>query len=88
MSTHNLCFVSKERKIVYPCKLMFYYIRDGFKGVYLSRTDVILDVSEMNLMLFDSSINLHTTHTMISLKLTKKIKTEGRLMLMQFPYID
>ena len=28
-STHNLCFGSKIRKIVYPCKPQFYYIKWG-----------------------------------------------------------
>ena len=33
-STHNLCFLSRNRKNdVYPCKPQFYYIKVGFKGV-------------------------------------------------------
>ena len=38
MSTHNLCFKSKIRKNVYPCKPQFYYIKVGCKGVYITRT--------------------------------------------------
>ena len=37
-STHNLCFRAKIRKIVYPCKYQFYYIKVGCKGVYIART--------------------------------------------------
>ena len=37
-STHNLCFGEKIRKIVYPCKPRFYYIKVGCKGVYITRT--------------------------------------------------
>ena len=34
MSTHNLCFFSKNKKNnVYPCKPQFYYIKVGFKRV-------------------------------------------------------
>ena len=38
MSTHNLCFGSKIRKIIYPFTPQFYYIKVGFKGVYFSWT--------------------------------------------------
>ena len=37
-STHNLCFRAKIRKNVYPCKPHFYYIKEGCKGVYITRT--------------------------------------------------
>ena len=37
-STHNLYFGAKIRKKVYPCIPQFYYIKVGFKGVYISRT--------------------------------------------------
>ena len=33
MSTHNLCFFSKIRKIMYTPVNPFYYIKVGFKGV-------------------------------------------------------
>ena len=32
-STHNLCFGAKK-----PCKPQFFYIKVGFKGVYITRT--------------------------------------------------
>ena len=35
MGTHNLCFGSEIRK-VYPCKPQFYYMKVGFKGVYIT----------------------------------------------------
>ena len=38
MSTHNLCFEAKIRKIVYPCKPQFYYIKVGCKGVFVTQT--------------------------------------------------
>ena len=40
MSTHNLCFRAKVRKIVYPCTppSEFYYIKVGCKGVFVTRT--------------------------------------------------
>ena len=38
MSTHNLCFEAKIRKIVYPCKSQFYCIKVGCKGVFVTRT--------------------------------------------------
>ena len=40
MSTHNLCFRAKIRKIgtVYPCVPQFCYIKVGYKGVYITRT--------------------------------------------------
>ena len=35
-STHNLCFRAKIRKKnEYHCKPQFYYIKVGFKGVYI-----------------------------------------------------
>ena len=37
-STHNLCFLSRNKKNnVYPCKPQFYYIKVGFKGSTLYR---------------------------------------------------
>ena len=38
MSTHNLCFRAKVRKNVYPSKPLFYYIKVGCKGVFITRT--------------------------------------------------
>ena len=38
MSTHNLCFRAKIRKNVYPCTPQFYYIKVGYKGVYITQT--------------------------------------------------
>ena len=39
MSTHNLCFGAKKKKEkqVYPCIPQFFYVKMGFKGVYISR---------------------------------------------------
>ena len=37
-TTHNLYCRAKIRKNVYPCKLQFYYIKVGCKGVYITRT--------------------------------------------------
>ena len=37
-STHNLCFGSKKRKIVYPCKPQLYNIKVVYKGVFVTRT--------------------------------------------------
>ena len=37
-STHNLCFGAKIRKNVYPCKPEFYYIKVGYKGVFITWT--------------------------------------------------
>ena len=37
-STHNQCYGVKIRKIVYPCKPQFYYIKVGCKGVFVTRT--------------------------------------------------
>ena len=37
-STHNLCFGAKIRKMGIPCIPQFYYIKVGFKGVYITRT--------------------------------------------------
>ena len=45
MSTHNLCFGTKIRKMVIPCKLQFYYIKVSIHyteyslhGVFITRT--------------------------------------------------
>ena len=39
MSTHNLCFGSKIRKKnVYPFTPQFYYIKVGYKGVFITWT--------------------------------------------------
>ena len=38
VGTHNQCFGAKIRKIVYPCKPQFYYIKVGCKGVFVTRT--------------------------------------------------
>ena len=37
-STHNQCFGAKIRKIVYPCKPQFYYIKVGCTEVFITRT--------------------------------------------------
>ena len=37
-STHNLCFVAKIRKYVYPSKPNFFSIKVGCKGVFVTRT--------------------------------------------------
>ena len=37
-STHNLCFVAKIRKCVYPSKPHFFSIKVGCKGVFVTRT--------------------------------------------------
>ena len=36
MSTHDLCFGSKIRKNVNPSAPQFYYIKEGYKGVYIT----------------------------------------------------
>ena len=36
--THDLCFRAKLRKNVYHCKPQFYYIKVGYKGVYITLT--------------------------------------------------
>ena len=36
--THDLCFESRIRKIGIPCKYQFYYMKAGYKGVYITRT--------------------------------------------------
>ena len=38
MSTHNLCFRAKIRKNAYPCTPQFHYIKEGCKGVFITRT--------------------------------------------------
>ena len=38
MSTHNLCFGAKIRKIGIRLRTPFYYIKVGFKGIYITRT--------------------------------------------------
>ena len=35
-STHNLCFGAKIRKIGIPLQTQFYYIKVGYKGLYIS----------------------------------------------------
>ena len=37
MSTHNLCFGAKIRKIGIPLHTQFYYIKVGFKGIFIAR---------------------------------------------------
>ena len=37
-STHNLCFGRKIRKIGIPVQTLFFYIKLGFKGVYITWT--------------------------------------------------
>ena len=37
-STHNLCFIAKIRKTIYPCTPQFYYIKVGCKGVLITLT--------------------------------------------------
>ena len=37
MSTHNLCFGAKIRKIDIPLHTPVYYIKVGFEGVYIAR---------------------------------------------------
>ena len=38
MSTHDLVLEQNKKKKVYPCKLQFYYIKVGCKGVFITRT--------------------------------------------------
>ena len=38
LSTHNLCFIEKIGKNEYPFKPQFYYIKVGWKGVFITRT--------------------------------------------------
>ena len=38
MSTHNLCFGAKIRKIGIPLQTPFSYIKVGFKGLFIART--------------------------------------------------
>ena len=38
VSTHNLCFRTKLRKICTPVKPQFKYIKVGYKGVYITYT--------------------------------------------------
>ena len=38
MSTHNLCFGVKIRKIGIPLQTPVFYIKVGFKGVFITRT--------------------------------------------------
>ena len=35
-STHNLCFGAKISKQEYPCIPQFYYIKVGYKGVFIA----------------------------------------------------
>ena len=44
MSTHNVCFESKIRKLGIPLQTPFFYIKVGFKGVSMSRTCFADDV--------------------------------------------
>ena len=53
MSTHNLCFGTKIRKIAYPCIPQFHYIKVGFKGVYILWT-----FSCWPILLTDSTLNM------------------------------
>ena len=43
MSTHHLCFRSKIIKIGTPCTPQFYYIKVGYKGVYITREDCAMN---------------------------------------------
>ena len=36
MSTHNVCFGTKIRKIGIPLHTPFHYIKVGFKGVFIA----------------------------------------------------
>ena len=38
MSTHNLYLEQKFENNVYPCKPQFNYIKEGCKGVFITRT--------------------------------------------------
>ena len=38
MSTHNVCFGSKIRKVGIPLQAQVFYIKVGVEGVYISRT--------------------------------------------------
>ena len=55
MSTHKLHFGAKIRKIDYPCIPQFYYIKVGYKVVYITRT-CYPDVKKM----LRISIHLHS----------------------------
>ena len=57
-STYNLCVRAKIIKNEYPCKPQLYYIKVGFKGVYITRTcypdvDVVIVFSQN---LFDEDV--------------------------------
>ena len=45
-STHHVCFGSKLRKVGIPMQtLVFFYVKVGYEGVYISRT-CFLDAQE------------------------------------------
>ena len=56
-STHNLCFGAKIRKKVYPCKLQFYCIKVGCKGVFITRTR-FRDVKEIDKLCISTCLQL------------------------------
>ena len=67
MSTHNVCFGPKLRKLGIPCKPQFFYIKVGFKGVYISRTRFPDDQSDC--------VSTYTTKALNISKLEQGVNT-------------
>ena len=38
MYPQSMFWIKNMTKFVYPCRIQFYYIKVGFKGIYISRT--------------------------------------------------
>ena len=69
MSTHNLCFGAKIRKIVYPCIPQFYYIKVGYDGVFISQTcypdEQLVKMPIYNVVYMIGLVNLENTEYFI-----------------------
>ena len=66
MGTHNLCFLSRNKKNnAYPCKPQFYYIKMGFKGIKIIwacfRDDIFGILSRIVYFLYAASDHILTT---------------------------
>ena len=60
MRTHSLCFGAKIRKIIYPCRPDFHYIKVGFKA-YSKHGLVILmlPILQVDVVPLTSCFHLH-----------------------------
>ena len=83
-STHNLCFRAKIRKHEYPCKPQFYYIKVGWKGVFITQTCYHDDVWQADEIMSGRSVILTVSTSRVN-GITHVIQPKSTLQRAEIP---